>query len=219
VRAAARRFGRDGVVMTPADWRALLEAFLEARISADAFVRRFLEAWRGARERAEAVPASIQRLATTVEGFSETARPGHPFETSEAQLRAGVEEALRTLEMDPVGARTYDRARAREEWRRLRLQVSGCAGFGCLIAIAWVGLCVLQIYYVSEEIQSAFGWGAWPSAVLGFFLAFVPVIGNVLAFLGATKEGWAPLLAAIVFFAAPAATLFSGWTRWRRYGQ
>jgi hypothetical protein len=77
---------------------------------------------------------------------------------------------------------------------------------------------VLQIYFVSEWIQTAFDWGAWPSAVAGFILAFVPIIGNVLAFLGATQEGWPGWLAAIVFFAAPALTFFSGWSRWRRPG-
>ena len=67
--------------------------------------------------------------------------------------------------------------------------MSGCAGVGCIIAVVWVALCVLQIYFVSEWIQERH-WGAWPSAVIGFFLAFVPIIGNVLAFLGATQEGW-----------------------------
>jgi Bacterial self-protective colicin-like immunity len=206
--------------MTPADWRALLEAFLESRLSADAFARRFLEAWRGARERAEAVPPSIQRLAPVVEIYSPTARAGHPFEASEAQLRAGAEEALRTLETDVGGARTYDRARAREEWRRLRLQVSGCAGLGCVIAVIWLALCALQIFAVSDQIQAYLGWSAAPATFAGLVLAFIPVLGNTLAFFGAKDVwGWDPLLAVIVFFAAPAATILSGWMRWRRYGR
>jgi Bacterial self-protective colicin-like immunity len=206
--------------MTAADWRALLEAFLDARLSADAFARRFVEAWREARERAEAVPQSIQRLASVVEIFSPTARPGHPFEASEAQMREAAQEALRTLETDVGGARTYDRARAREEWRRLRLQVSGCAGLGCVIALVWVALCLLQIFAVSDQIQAHLGWSAAPAAFAGLVLAFIPVLGNVLAFFGAKDVwGWDPLLAVIVFFAAPAATILSGWTRWRRYGR
>jgi hypothetical protein len=59
---------------------------------------------------------------------------------------------------------------------------------------------------------------AWPSAFIGFFLAFVPIVGNVLAFLDAVQlRNWAWPLAAIVFFAAPAITMVSGWSRWRRY--
>ena len=42
--------------------------------------------------------------------------------------------------------------------------------------------------------------------------------GNLalLAFAGATQEGWPTWAAALVFFAAPAITILSGWSRWRR---
>ena len=101
---------------------------------------------------------------------------------------------------------------------RFTMRVSGCAGFGCVIALAWVALCLLQIVYVSEYVQHTLEMSAWPSAFVGFFLAFVPIIGNLLAFLDATQiRHWAPFWAALVFFAAPAATMISGWMRWRRF--
>ena len=61
-------------------------------------------------------------------------------------------------------------------------------------------------------------FGPFLSTVFGFFLAFVPIVGNLLAFLDATQfRGWAPWVAAIVFFAAPFVTMLSGWSRWRSY--
>ena len=82
----------------------------------------------------------------------------------------------------------------------------------------WVALCVLQINYVIDWVHNNWIDNVWLSAVIGFVLAFVPFIGNLLAFLGATAAGWSTWLAAIVFFAAPAATLLSGWSRYRRFG-
>jgi len=47
----------------------------------------------------------------------------------------------------------------------------------------------------------------------------IPIVGNVLAFLDATQfNDWPWWLAALVFFAAPAATMISGWSRWRSAG-
>jgi hypothetical protein len=103
--------------------------------------------------------------------------------------------------------------------RRFEIRVQRLAGLGCLIAFVWVALCVLQINYVIEWIYANAIPSVWLSSVIGFFLAFVPVIGNLLAFLGATQEGWPVWVAALIFFAAPAATLISGWTRWRRHGR
>jgi hypothetical protein len=204
--------------MNAADWRALIEAYLDGRLSAEAFMRRFIEAWTSSRA---TIPNAIAGLQPHVEAFE--ARVNEALEegaVNDDELRQAAQRALANLsEEPPVAPHTFDRTRAREEMRRFRVQMTGCAGVGCVIAFAWVALCVLQIYFVSEWIQQAFDWGAWPSAVLGFFLAFVPVIGNVLAFLGATQEGWPTWLAAVVFFAAPAATMLSGWSRWRSYGR
>lgn len=206
--------------MTAGDWRALIDAYLDGRLSAEAFARRFMESWRAARDARQVVPNAIQGLLVTVEAFeAQVLDAGEEGAVNDDELRNACQRALSNLSEEPaVAPHTFDRTRAREDMRRFQLQMSGCAGIGCAIAAIWVALCVLQIYYVSEWIQEAFEWGAWPSAVVGFVLAFVPIIGNVLAFLGATQEGWETWIAAIVFFAAPAATLISGWSRWRRYG-
>jgi len=204
--------------MSVADWRALLEALLDGRLSAQAFARRFMEAVRDSKKRGLAVPLPIREILSAVEEFEAASVDQEEFAVNADELEEAVRRALSNLDDAPPQPRTFDRARARDDMRRFSVQVSGCMGLGCVIGAIWVGLCVLQIYFVSEEIQYAFGWSAWPSAFFGFFLAFVPIVGNVLAFLGATRAGWEPVLAAIVFFAAPAATLFSGWSRWRRLG-
>lgn len=202
--------------MSPADWRALIEAYLDGRLSAEAFARRYIEGVRNA----AGGPQAIADFYATVEAFDAEAQRADEGATNDDDLRAGAARTLRALREEPaVAAHTFDRTRAREEMRRFQVQMTGCAGIGCAIVALWVALCVLQIYYVSEWIQQTLEWGAWPSAVAGFILAFVPIVGNVLAFLGATQEGWAPWAAALVFFAAPAATLLSGWTRWRRDGR
>jgi hypothetical protein len=204
--------------VTSADWRALLEAYLDGRLSAEAFMRRFVDAWRGARGR---VPHAVTGLQPHVEAFeAQVNEVREDGAVNDDELRQATQRALSNLsEEEPaVAPHTFDRTRAREDMRRFQVHVNRIAGLGCIIALAWVALCVLQIYFVSEWIQTAFDWGAWPSAVAGFILAFVPIIGNVLAFLGATQEGWPGWLAAIVFFAAPALTFFSGWSRWRRPG-
>jgi hypothetical protein len=197
-----------------ADWRALIEAYLDGRLSAEAFARRFIEGWRAG----GAVPGAVAAMQVTVEAFeADVLDAGEEGAVSDDELRQAAQRALSELGYEAsVSPHTFDRTRAREEMQRFRMQMTGCAGIGCAIAAIWIALCVLQIYYVSEWIQEALGWGAWPSAVVGFILAFVPIIGNVLAFLGATQEGWETWVAAIVFFAAPAATLLSGWSRWRR---
>jgi hypothetical protein len=203
--------------MTSAEWRALIEAYLDGRLSAEAFMRRFVDAWRSARG---AVPRAIAAMQSHVEAFeAQVNEVREDGAVNDDELRQAAQRALSNLEEEPtVAPHTFDRTRAREDMRRFQIQMRGCATLGCMFMLIWVGLCVLQIYFVSEWIQAEFNWGAWPSAVIGFILAFVPVIGNVLAFLGATQEGWSPWIAAIVFFAAPAVTLLSGWSRYRQHG-
>ena len=205
--------------MTPADWRALIEAYLDGRLSAEAFMRRFVEGWRASAGR---LPGAIASLQSHVEAFeAQVLDVQEEGVVNDDELRQAAQRTLSMLDEDvspAVAPHTFDRTRAREDVRRFQVQMSGCVGVGCVIALIWVALCILQIYFVSEWIQAEFEWGAWPSAVIGFILAFVPIIGNVLAFLGATQEGWPAWLAAIIFFAAPAATLISGWTRMRQQG-
>jgi hypothetical protein len=203
--------------MTTADWRALIEAYLDGRLSAEAFARRFVEAWSAARADA---PAAIESLAYAVEAFDAEAQRAEEGATIDDDMRQAAQRALRDLrEEAPIHAHTFDRTRAREEMRRFQVRMTGCAGIGCAIALIWVGLCVLQVYFVVEWVNVQLGWGALPSTVIGFFLAFVPVIGNVLAFLGWTAKDLPAWVGAVLFFAAPAATLLSAWHRWRRFGR
>jgi hypothetical protein len=201
--------------MTAADWRALIEAYLDGRLSAEAFMRRFMEAWR-----AGPAPRAIADIYPHVEAFeADVSAAGEEGSVNDDEMAAAARQALAWLNDAPgVSAHTFDRSRTREDLRRFGFQMGGCAGVGCLIAIVWLALCILQINYVIVELQTVFGAQApvvW--AFFGFVLAFVPILGNVLAFLGATHSGWAPLLAAFVFFAAPAVTMLTGWSRWRSY--
>jgi hypothetical protein len=204
--------------MTAGDWRALIEAYLDGRLSAEAFMRRFIEAWTAGGP----LPRAIVELQVAVEGFeaqvSDRREEGAVNDDDLQQAARRALSALAEEQAPTVEPHTFDRTRAREEMRRFQVRLTGCAGVGCTLVLIWIGLCTLQIYFVSEWVQREFEWGAWPSAVAGFILAFVPVVGNVLAYLGATHAGWPQWLAAIVFFAAPAATILSGWSRWRRQG-
>ena len=203
--------------MSSADWRALLEAYLNGRLSAEAFMRRFVDAWRAG----GAQPRAIALLQPTVEAFeAQVLEAEEDGAVNDDELRQAVQRAIANLsEETPIsGAQTFDRTRAREEARRMQIQISGCAGIGCVIAIVWVALCVLQITFVSEYVQHELEMSAWPSAFIGFFLAFTPIVGNILAFIDATEiRHWPTWAAAVVFFAAPAATMISGWMRWRRF--
>lgn len=205
--------------MSPADWRALIEAYLDGRLSAEAFMRRFSEAWRGDGGR---VPRAIVNLQVHVEAFeAEVTAAQEDGRVNDDEMRRAAHNALNELSDDdapPIAAQTFDRTRAREDIRRFSFQIGGCAGVGCLIAVVWVALCVLQITYVSDYVQRTTHLSAWPSAFIGFFLAFIPIIGNLLAFLDATQfRNWPVWGAALVFFAAPLITLLSGWSRYRRY--
>lgn len=202
--------------MNAADWRALIEAYLDGRLSAEAFMRRFVEGWRQSGERA---PRAIADLNVVVEAFeADVMAAMEDAQVNDDEMRRAAQNALAEISDEAPAPHTFDRTRAREDIRRFSFQVGGCAGVGCLIALAWVALGLLQITFVSQYVQHVTGLSAWPSAFIGFFLAFVPIVGNVLAFLDAVElRNWAWPLAAIVFFAAPAITIFSGWSRWRRY--
>jgi len=205
--------------MSPAEWRALLEAFVNGRISADAFHRRFFEGWHASGSGSR-VPAAIETLFMTVEAYSEDPELRNSYSASEEEMLAAARKALAELReagAGLTGARTYDRARTREDMRRFQVSLSRLAGLGCFIALAWIGLCLLQIFAVSDQIQSVLEWPAALATLAGVVLAFVPIVGNIIAFFGATDVwGWETWIAAVVFFAAPAATLLSGWLRWWR---
>ncbi|MGE3142973.1 MAG: colicin immunity domain-containing protein [Hyphomonadaceae bacterium] len=207
--------------MTPAEWRALLEAYVQHRLGADAFCRRFMEGWRANRRSGAPSPRVIDDLQIVVEAFESDPARREDQGADEGELEQAAARALAVLrkarDEGPLGPRTYDRARAREDIRRFQVRINQTVGLGCFIALAWIGLCVLQISAVAEQIHGVFGWSAAPATFVSVPLAFVPVVGNVLAFFGATEAwGWNHWIAAVVFFAAPAATLLSAWMRWWR---
>lgn len=200
--------------MSPADWRALIEAYLDGRLSAEAFMRRFIEAWTGGTP----LPRAVVDLQVVVEQFEARVRAaGEEGAVEDDDLRHAARRAHALLQDEPtIAPHTFDRTRAREDMRRFQVRMTGCASAGCLLVVIWVGLSLLQINFVIEWIHANWIDNVWLSAVVGFVLAFVPIIGNLLAFLGAIAAGWSTWIAALVFFAAPAATLLSGWSRWRR---
>ncbi|MES1198878.1 MAG: hypothetical protein ABUS48_02750 [Pseudomonadota bacterium] len=204
--------------MNSADWRALIEAYLDGRLSAEAFARRFNDAWEKSRNAGIRPLRAISELQVVVESFyADVLDAQEDGQINDDELREAARRARRDLESDPPPATTFEPQSGQESMRVFSVQLQGCARAGCLIALIWVGLCLLQIYYVSQAIQNNWGWDAFPSVVVGLVLAFVPIIGNVLAFFGATENGWPVWVAAIVFFGAPIAAWVSGWWRWRRF--
>src|SRR5262245_21775050 len=155
--------------MTPGDWRALIEAYLDGRLSAEAFMRRFVDAWRSS---TDAIPRAIAALQPHVEAFeAQVLAAQEESAVSDDELRQAAQRAHANLSEEPaVAPHTFDRTRAREDMRRFQIQVHGCAGAGCVIAAIWVALCLLQIVFVSDYVQHELGWSAWPSAFVGFFL-------------------------------------------------
>ena len=126
--------------MTVADWRALIEAYLDNRLSPEAFARRFLEAVRAS----SSGPKAIADLYPTVEAFDAEAQRVDLGLTNDDDMRSAAVRALRAMSEEPsVQQHTYDRARAREEMRRFQVHMTGCAGIGCSLMLIWVGLCVL----------------------------------------------------------------------------
>lgn len=205
--------------MTPADWRQLIQAYLGGRLSAEAFARRFSEAYENLRRGRAVIPAPVNELLVAVEEFRAAQGLRDEGETNQDDLLHAAKHAEALLQdgAPTISGRTYDRARAREDFRRFQFQTSGCMGLGCLLIIVWVGLCLLQWSAVSALVQAELGWTATVAAIVGFILAFIPIIGNVSAFFGATSVwDWNPVLAGLVFFAAPLATMATGWMRWRR---
>ena len=88
--------------MSPADWRALIEAYLEGRLSAEAFMRRFVDGWRNS---AGSVPRAIAAMQTTVEGFeADVLESGEEGAVSDDELRQAAQRALANLGEEPTVA-------------------------------------------------------------------------------------------------------------------
>ena len=210
-----------------AQWRELIEAYVSGRLSADGFKRRFLDAHAEAvRTRAPTHPA-VQDLAYVVEAYAgDPTGRGNDVADDEDLLRA----ATRTLSALPedVGAVTPGVARPTEEdIREARAQMRGAAvrvgaigGAGCLVALAWLTVGVLQFFAVSAQVQSLTDWGPAPSTLVSVPVTFIPVVGSVTAFFGAKDVwGWAPWLAGVAFLAVPAITMLGGWSQMARGGR
>jgi hypothetical protein len=199
--------------MTPAAWGELIEAYVAGRLSADAFKRRFDEAYAAAVAARAPTPAAVQELAYTVEAYAgdPTAR-GHDV-ADDGDLMRAARRALSALPAGvapPVGtADELEAARARMRGAAIGFGAVGAAG--CIAALAWLTICVLQFFAVAAQIQSVTDWGPAPSTLVSIPLAFIPVVGSVIAFFGA-KDVWAwePWLAAVVFLALPVASLIGG---------
>jgi hypothetical protein len=210
-----------------AQWRELIEAYVSGRLSADGFKRRFLDAHAEAvRTRAPTHPA-VQELAYVVEAYAgDPTGRGNDVADDDDLLRA----AKRTLGALPedVGAVTPGLAQPTEEdIREARAQMRGAAirvgaigGAGCLAALAWLAIGVLQFFAVSAQMQSLTDWGPAPSTLVSVPLTFIPVLGSVTAFFGAKDVwGWAPWLAGVAFLVAPAITMLGGWSQMARGGR
>lgn len=211
--------------MSPAEWRALISAYLEGRLSADAFKRRYLEAFDGVVARREPVHPRLQDLYFVAEAYGgDPMGRGHDV-TEDRDLRAAAAAALAVLPepaeapvtMEPAEWRRED---VRKEGRRAAFTLGAVGAAGCLVAIAWLTVGILQFFAASAQVQAVLAWGPAPSALAGLVVAFTPIVGSIVAFFGA-KDVWQwPIwAAALVFLAAPALTLIGGidrWSKWRR---
>lgn len=208
-------------------WRELIEAYVSGRLSAEGFKRRFLDAHADAvRTRAPTHPA-VQDLAYVVEAYAgDPTGRGNDVADDDDLLRA-AKRALSALPED-VGAMAPGAARPTEEdiraaqaqMRGTVFRVGAIGGAGCLVALAWLAIGVLQFFAVAAQMQALTDWGPAPSTLVSIPLTFIPVVGSVTAFFGAKDVwGWAPWLSAVAFLAVPAITMFGGWSQMARGGR
>lgn len=203
--------------MTPSAWRELIDAYVSGRLSADAFKRRFKEAFDSAVATRAPTPPSVQELAYTVEAYAgdPTAR-GHDV-ADDQDLQRAARKALSYLPADAeTGAQApamppEDIERVRERMRGAAIGFGAVGAAGCAILALWLVIGVLQFFAVAAQIQSFTDWGPAPSTIVAIPLAFVPVVGSVIAFFGAKDVwDWEPWLAALAFLAIPLASLLGG---------
>ncbi len=215
--------------MTPLEWRALVDAYVGGRLSADTFKRRFVEVFDEAIAARSSVPRAVQELYFTVEAYGgDPMGRGHDV-ADDAGMAQAARRALGQLAVDPVLANdpridederadAYRTAEARA--RRAAFTFGAVGAAGCALAFAWLVIVALQFFAASAQVQSVTSWGPGSSAVVGFIVAAIPVLGSVTAFFGAKDVWqWHWALAALVFFAFPAATYVSGWRQWVRRGR
>lgn len=204
--------------MSAGAWRELIEAYVEGRLSADAFKRRFNEAFQAAVSTRAPTPAAVQDLAYTVEAYAgdPTAR-GHDVADDE-DLQRAARKALSFLPADAAATAPSGYAIPAEDIEAAQARMRGAAisigtvGFaGCAVALLWLAIGVLQFFAVAAQIQGVTDWGPAPSTLIAIPLAFIPIVGSVIAFFGAKDVwGWEPWLAALAFLAIPLASLLGG---------
>lgn len=212
--------------MTPLEWRALVDAYVGGRLSADTFKRRYVEAFEAAIAARASVPRAVQELYFTVEAYGgDPMGRGHDV-ADDAAMAEAARRALGQLATEPAlaqdprideddRAEAYRTAEARA--RRAAFTVGAVGAAGCLVMVAWLAIVALQFFAASAQVQAVTAWGPGPSAVLGFIVAVIPILGSVTAFFGAKDVwDWHWGLAALVFFAFPAATYIGGWRQWAR---
>jgi hypothetical protein len=212
---------------TAPQWRELIEAYVSGRLSADGFKRRFLDAHAEAvRTRAPTHPA-VQELAYVVEAYAgDPTGRGHDVADDDDLLRAAKRALTALPELDSAvtsgaaGPTEEDIRNAQAQMRGAVFRVGAVGGAGCLFALAWLGIGVLQFFAVAAQMQSLTGWGPAPSTLVSVPVTFIPVVGSVTAFFGAKDVwGWAPWLSGLAFLAVPAITMLAGWSQMPRGGQ
>lgn len=218
--------------MGHADWAALISAFVEGRLGADTFKRRFLEAFASAARERRAVSPKVQALYFVVEDYAgDPMGRGHAV-SDDADLLAAARAALIELhELAPpepaTPPPTVETATPEPPPRvvvfgvgggdEARRRIAVFSGAGCVLGVAYVLVGVLQFFAVSAQMESLTGWGPAPSTIAGAVLAFIPIVGSVIAFFGARDVwDWAWPVAAAAFFAFPLAAYLGGWLGLRR---
>lgn len=203
--------------MNAAEWRALIEAYVAGRLSADAFKRRFLEAFHAAAQTRALVPNAVQELAYTVDAYAGDPLARGADIAEDSDLEAAARRALAALPEvveEPAAAPPpiLEPRIDREQARRVVFTTGALGATGCAFALAWLAIVILQFFAVAAQIQSITDWGPAPSTILAIPLAFVPVIGGVVAFFGAKDVwDWPFWGAALVFLLMPLLAIAGGW--------
>jgi hypothetical protein len=224
--------------MTPAQWAELIESYVAGRLSADSFKRRFTEAFGAAVAARARAPAGVQELAYVVEAYAgdPTAR-GHDV-SDDHDMRGAAIAALRDLgafaegpgaahtpppPREDVRIESIDPEALRRQARTTAYTVGAIGAAGCGLALLYIGIGIVQLFAVAEQIQRVTDWGPVVATLGGFLLAFIPVVGGVIAYFGATDGwGWSNLVAGLVFFAFPITILLIGFFQrhlWYRGGR
>lgn len=210
-----------------AQWRELIEAYVSGRLSADGFKRRFLDAHADAARQRAPTPAVVQELAYVVEAYAGDPTGRGNDVADDDDLRRAAERALRALPEEaasmtpgPAGPTAEEYRAAEAQMRGTVFRVGAVGGAGCLAAIAWLAVGVLQFFAVAAQLQSVLGWGPAPSTLAAIPVAFFPVLGSVVAFFGAKDVwDWAPWAAGLLFLLVPAITMIGGASQFQRGGR